>query len=540
MQKLSPARLRGGKGTCRQLNSVLQYTQAVTSLGSVAGAYRRVKRHAVRNLIQKKMESPLAIMKYREKPKWARVRYGEEAVYYKKWFYMKYCAEVVKHGLEHKLPLVDVHQKETSTGIISGVNYLSASVTNRLLEGSALLHPNSRQEVGQMSVPGQRFRAFAGQVPKELTIAAFLEQGCLPVAPDVEADRVYQLARGFENLPRHCRLCTFGANFRVRELRAYTRSGVFVKDLYGNVVTLRGLELGASGVLLPAGSVVLRTEALEDKSGGAVAGGGRGGGAVHKHVTFLLTEDYHLMLSPDIDSPNDEGYDVPFLASLPTDTGYSETRLAERWNAWHHNRKKDLASASAVKGAQSPDQAELESVVQALGATAADSGASESLEDTDADEQEQLREEELARRLQSGTGTGSGTRTDEGLSLPAQTRRAGTEKEDASVTIQKVLESRSQDDANASLQARRIRVAAVLQEKQRRYAELLAKQKQRDAANAGEKENEASEQADSERRPESEAPNKQGVANRAEAAVDVESDAAPGTRQGAVGDGRMG
>lgn len=242
------------------------------------------------------------------------------------------------------------------------------------------------------------------------------------------------------------------------------------------------------------------------------------------------------MLSPDMDSRNDEGYDVPFLASLPTDTGYSETRLAERWNAWHHNRKKDLAAASAVKCAQAPDQAELESVVQALGATAADSGASESLEDV----QEQLREEELARRLQSGTGTGSGTRADGGLPLPAQTRSAGTEKEDTSVTIQKVLEPRSQDDANASLQARRIRVAAVLQEKQRRYAELLAKQKQRDAANAGEKENETSEQEGSERRSESEVPNKQGVANRAEAAVDVESDAAPGTRQGAVGDGRMG
>ncbi|CAD7928227.1 unnamed protein product [Amoebophrya sp. A120] len=504
MYSVSSKRLRGGKGTCRMTNCLLQYSESVPNHGSVAGTFRRVKRYAVRNRIYWKAESPLAPLRWREKPKWAKVRMLEESVYYKKWSFLKYCTEVVKHGIENELPIIDMQNRKTDT---ASANVHLSGMACDLNNVSEALSDSRRHQISNLALPF-RFRPFAGQVPAELSVSEYLESGTLPTSDSFETARVYQLSKTHDNLPKHSRLCTWEAVFTKTQLLKYTEEGVFVKDKFRNVVTRIGLQLPQGGsynsdstgvdeslslaaddrsscVLLPPGSIVLRTETLPEEESVAVeeglsspafASSSQGAEAqarvqesrsisAKKHVTFLLTEDYHRMLDEEFDSDAD-GYDVPFLAALPADVGYSEATLVDRWERYWNN---DQGADDPVDERQQRSESHLvaQEAAHLQLSAAADSLQSEDAADTTTSGYNRQDNNEASALTSSRT---------------AEQQKEGTELQLRRESIIKPTKSKDfamfdgvETTRAVGLEARRLRVAAILQEKKRQYKSLMDK-----------------------------------------------------------------
>ncbi|CAD7975823.1 unnamed protein product [Amoebophrya sp. A25] len=359
--ELSRPRFRGGKGTCRMTGSLLQYSDLVHA--SVGGSLSRVKNFAQRNRIKWAMESNDAPLRWREKPKWAKVRMLEEDVYYKKWSYMKYCSEVLRHGLENDLPLNDMLNRNDSADYPT-----TSTCMDNLACRSAMLPQSERRDIAGRAVP-LRSLIYLGEIPIDMNVATFLEASCLPLSED--ADRVWQLENICDNLPKHARLYTWSASFNQGDLRRYSKAGVFARDNYGNVYTKFGLELD-DGALLPPGSIALKTESLPPPSAFAEDGAPKrflpledATAEERKFVTFLLTEDYHL-LAESAPAEGTKGYEVPFLAAKPRDAGYSEAKLLERFDAYWRREtvSKVVGGRTAADGLLEED----EDVIEALAA----------------------------------------------------------------------------------------------------------------------------------------------------------------------------
>ena len=61
-------------------------------------------RSIFRNAKRKNVTQTQYIQARREKPCYKKQRLKQEKAYFKKWSYVKYCHQVVKHAMKHKLP----------------------------------------------------------------------------------------------------------------------------------------------------------------------------------------------------------------------------------------------------------------------------------------------------------------------------------------------------------------------------------------------------------------------------------------------------
>ena len=317
----SRARLRG-KGTSRMTANVLQYSRVVPSHRTALNEFQVIKNFArIKDIIK----TTTLIQRY-ERPDVRRIRLFEEYIYFKKWNYMKYCTEVLKHGLKHNLPLASMDRAKEETSILPAL-----AVQQKLAQNASPLHRITQCLTLQ----------------QEVSLSDWVRSKCWRQDEDQSSSRgrcgqlaqpTFFLRQAIEGLPAGSRLCTWRARFSRREVTLLNRLKVWVQDEFGNELVGRALpelfsdDLRKSALsMLPTGSCVIEKE---QTSGGIV-------------LTFLLTNGLHEMGQEKEDLQNGH-YKALIPAFFPRDDGYSESELLRQWDRYWDGGERDTMFAEDI------------------------------------------------------------------------------------------------------------------------------------------------------------------------------------------------